>query len=83
MPFAAEVTLNMRGKETLSAQVDIPKGAAGRDFAETTGLVRKKFRDQATPLLSPEKVQQAIDLIDHLEELEDLSELTEILVVGS
>lgn len=83
MPFCAEVVLHMRGKETLSARVDIPRGAAGRDFSETTGLVRKKFRDQATPLLSPEKVQQAINLIDRLETLESLSELTGNLVVGT
>lgn len=83
MPFCAEVILQMRGKETLSARVDIPKGAAGRDWAETTGLVRKKFRDQATPLLDEEKVQRAIDLIDRLETLENLSELTGNLVVGT
>jgi 2-methylcitrate dehydratase PrpD len=83
MPFCAEVILHMRGKETLSARVDIPKGAAGRDWAETTGLVRKKFRDQATPLLSADKVQRAIDLIDRLETLENLSELTGNLVVGT
>ena len=63
--------------------MDIPKGAAGRDWAETTGLVRKKFRDQATPLLDEEKVQRAIDLIDRLETLENLSELTANLVVGT
>ncbi len=82
MPFCSEVVLRLRGKETLSARVDIPRGAAGRDSSETTGLVRKKFRDQATPLLSEEKVQQAIDLIDRLETLENLSELTGCLVVG-
>jgi 2-methylcitrate dehydratase PrpD len=83
MPFSAEVILRLRGKETLSARVDIPKGAAGRDWAETTGMVRKKFRDQATPLLDEEKVQRAIDLIDRLETLENLSELTANLVVGT
>ncbi|MFC1654534.1 MmgE/PrpD family protein, partial [Myxococcota bacterium] len=30
MPFSAEVILRLRGNETLSARVDIPKGAAGR-----------------------------------------------------
>jgi len=83
MPFSAEVILRLRGKETLSARVDVPKGAAGRDWAETTGMVRKKFRDQATPLLDGEKVQRAIDLIDRLETLENLSELTANLVVGT
>jgi hypothetical protein len=46
-------------------------------------MVRKKFRDQATPLLDEEKVQRAIDLVDRLETLENLAELTTNLVVGT
>lgn len=83
MPFVAEVTLRLRGDQEMTARVDIPRGTAGSDPAETTGLVRKKFRDQATPLLTGEKVERALALVDHLEDLDDLGELTAALTTGS
>ena len=81
MPFSAEVTVRMNIDQSLTRSVDIPQGAAGRDPAETTGLVRRKFRDQATRLLSEQQVQHALDLVDGLESLATLSELTECLCV--
>jgi 2-methylcitrate dehydratase PrpD len=83
MPFSAEVTLHLRGEETLSTSVDIPRGAAGRDWTETTALVHGKFRDQAIGLLGEEKVRRAIDLVERMETLEDLSDLTSSLVMES
>jgi 2-methylcitrate dehydratase PrpD len=82
MPFGTEVVLHIRGNLELSAKVDIPAGAAGRDLSETTGLVRKKFRDHATPLLKEDKVQRAIDLVDDLDNQTNLAELTSNLCVN-
>ena len=73
--------LHLRGNRKLSARVEIPRGAAGRDAAETEGLVRKKFRDLATPFLDQDQVQHALDLIDQLEDLPNLSELSKCLCV--
>ncbi len=82
MPFGSQLTLTVLGDQRFTARVDVPRGAAGRDFAETKGLVRKKFRDQATPLLNEEKVERAIGLIDRLEDVDNLSELTGVLSMG-
>jgi 2-methylcitrate dehydratase PrpD len=82
MPFSASVTMRLHGNEEISRDIEVPRGAAGRDPDETTGLVRRKFRDQATPLLSEEKVEQALQLIDQLEELDNISELTSVLCIS-
>ncbi len=82
MPFGTEISLRLSGNHEIVSSVDIPAGAAGRDASETKGLVRKKFRDLATPLLGEQKAQRAIDLIDDLEKEDSLAELTENLCVG-
>ena len=81
MRLGSELILHLRGNRKLSARVEIPSGAAGRDAAETEGLVRKKFRDLATPFLDQGQVQHALDLIDQLEDLPNLSELSKCLCV--
>ncbi|MBW1809248.1 MAG: MmgE/PrpD family protein [Deltaproteobacteria bacterium] len=82
MPFGSEVTMQLRGNQKLTCKVDIPLGAAGRDQAETTGLVRKKFRDLASPLLTEQQVERALELVSDFENLPDLAELTECLCVN-
>jgi 2-methylcitrate dehydratase PrpD len=83
MPFGAEVRLTVRGDQRFEAGVEIPRGAAGRDFAETKGLVRKKFREQAARLLREDQVRRAIALTDTLEQLADLDEFMAALTVGA
>ena len=82
MPFGAQVSLVLRGDKRYTARVDVPRGAAGRDQAETRGLVRKKFRGQAAPLISEDQVTRAIALVEDLENLADLGELTSALSVS-
>jgi len=83
LPFPAEVELELRGDRILRARVDLPRGAAGRDAAETRGLVRKKFRDAALPFLSEERVAQVLERVDRLELLEQVEALTELLATPS
>ncbi len=79
LPFGARVTLQVRGDRSYRAEVDLARGAAGRDPAEVKGLVRKKFRDLAAPLLGHDKADRAIALVDGLERLDDIGELTAAL----
>ncbi len=81
MPFICEVNLKTQDKEELKTRVDIPLGAAGRDAAETRGLVRKKFREQAGRLLGEMQVEQALELVDNLEEQQDLDALGQALTL--
>jgi 2-methylcitrate dehydratase PrpD len=82
MAFGAEVTIRCRGDLKLRSRVEIPRGAAGRDPAETRGLVRKKFREQATPLITEARTERALGLIEQLESVENLAALTSALCVG-
>ncbi len=79
LPFSARVTLRVRGDRSYRAEVELARGAAGHDFAEVKGLVRKKFRDLAAPLLGQDKADRAIALVDGLERLDDIGELTAAL----
>ncbi|NMB76198.1 MAG: MmgE/PrpD family protein [Myxococcales bacterium] len=81
LPLAARLELRLRGGLRLTAQVDVPAGAAGRDEAETAGQVRRKFREQAEPFLKAHGVERALDLVDRLEQLPQLGELTAALCV--
>jgi 2-methylcitrate dehydratase PrpD len=81
MAFAAQVNLVTRGDLQYSARVDIPRGAAGRDPAETTGLVRRKFREQASRFLPDRQVEHALELVDHLEVLDNVADLAHTLCV--
>jgi len=82
MPFGTEIIIRLSGNHEIVSSIDIPSGAAGRDAAETKGLVRKKFRDLATPLLGEQKVGRAIELVDELEKEDNLAALTQNLCAG-
>jgi len=82
MVFPAELEVTLAGRQRHTARVDVPAGAAGRDAAETTGLVRRKFRTASTPLLGEQRVEQVLQQVEHLEELVNLSELTDNLCAG-
>ena len=69
MAFGSHLIIQLRGDESLETKTDIPLGAAGRDISETTGLVRKKFREQAAPLIGESKVDNALEMMGGSREL--------------
>jgi 2-methylcitrate dehydratase PrpD len=83
LPFPAEVELELRGGRRLGARVELPRGVAGRDLAETRGLVRRKLREAACPFVPEDRLERAIQLIEGLERLDHVEALTELLSPGS
>ncbi|MBN2493709.1 MAG: MmgE/PrpD family protein [Deltaproteobacteria bacterium] len=81
MPLSAAVAIEVAGGDVYEAAVDLPRGSAGRDPAETRGLVRKKFRAQAARWLPEDRVERALDKIDRLEDLPEIDSLTAELIV--
>ncbi len=77
MVFPAEVEVHLADKKKLRARVDTPAGAAGRDFDEIKGMVRRKFRQAAIPILGQEKTERALELVSRMEQLGHLDELTD------
>jgi 2-methylcitrate dehydratase PrpD len=79
MAFPSEVTLATTDGGRYQAAQDVPLGAAGRDWSETSELVRRKFTgcfdggDRAA--------KAALAAIEDLENVSDVRELTPVLAV--
>lgn len=77
MAFPAEVRVTTRDGDVLSARQDVPLGAAGRPWEETTELVGRKFLDNfAGP---PEQAERALRAVWRLEEVDDVRDLVATL----
>lgn len=80
MRIPARLSLLTTGGEEFSAEVEIPKGAAGRPFEETRGLVREKFLRNVGRYIGEDAATEAMTIVERLDELDRVDELVEALV---
>ncbi|HUH03435.1 MAG TPA: MmgE/PrpD family protein [Kofleriaceae bacterium] len=62
--FGARVRITLRGGEVLEAEVETPRGAAGRSTAETRALVIAKLAAEAAAAGAPERAGAIGSLLD-------------------
>jgi 2-methylcitrate dehydratase PrpD len=75
---AAEVVVTLKDGRTFSQFQRRPLGYPGGE-PWTDALLGEKFRETASLSLSPDRVDQAMELLERFEELPDLHELAGIL----
>lgn len=79
MPFAAEVMLKTTDWKEYSARQDIPWGAPGQPWEDTSRRVKDKFRREAKRNLSDEQIEWIMSHIDTIERVASVKELLENL----
>jgi 2-methylcitrate dehydratase PrpD len=80
MRIPARLELETTGGEVFTAEVEIPKGASGRPFDETSEMVRNKFLRNAGHHLGERQAEEALQTIDRLDEISSTGELIPLLV---
>ena len=79
MAFPADVTLRTSEGGEYSASQDVPLGAAGRPWDETSELVREKFLTNFAG--DKGRANEALAAVETLEDVEDVRELTPLLTL--
>lgn len=79
MAFPADVVLRTSDGREYAASQDVPFGAAGREWPETSELVREKF---LTNFAGDEgRAREALAAVEQLEDIDDVRRLTPLLKV--
>ncbi|MHA1270748.1 MAG: MmgE/PrpD family protein [Candidatus Helarchaeota archaeon] len=74
--FAGAVKIIMKDGTTYNKKQSIPYGAPGNPYD-----LKKKFIQEATNIISDEKIQNSIDLIMNIEQVQDINELIKNLCI--
>jgi 2-methylcitrate dehydratase PrpD len=78
MPFAARVTLTLKGGRSLTRLQEIPLAGPGHPLAQTQELVREKYAREAGPTLDDKKVAALLKLAPALETRISVKKLMEL-----
>ena len=74
MPFGARVKVKLRNGEVLSAECEVPVGAAGNPYP-----AEERFSREASGVLGNERVREIIRTIENLEKVRTVSEVVDLL----
>lgn len=79
MRIPGRLALETKSGEEFTAEVDVPRGAAGRPFDETSKAVRRKFLRNAGYFLGEDEATEAWNVIERLEDLGSVESLVRAL----
>jgi 2-methylcitrate dehydratase PrpD len=79
MAFPVRLVVRTHDGKEFAKVAETPTGGAGRPFDETRARVREKFLSHATPSISTNRAQAALQIIEELESAGDIRALAEQL----